>query len=53
MPEIFKDLALYGEIHQMDKKLNPLENGLIWLRGMDTLPLLKTESDLINSIIKL
>jgi carbamoyl-phosphate synthase large subunit len=53
MPEIFKDLALYGEIPQMDKKLNPLENGLIWLRGMDTLPLLKTESDLINSIIKL
>ena len=53
MPEIFKDLALYGEIHQIDKKLNPLESGLIWLRGMDTLPLLKKESDLINSIIRL
>ena len=53
MPEIFKDLALYGEIPQIDKKLNPLKNGLIWLRGMDTQPKLMTESDLINSIIKL
>ncbi len=53
MPEIFKDLALYGEIPKIDKKLNPLENGLIWLRGMDTQPKLMTESDLINSIIKL
>ena len=53
MPEIFKDLALYGAMPQIDKKLNPLENGLIWLRGMDTQPKLMTESDLINSIIKL
>nr|WP_294786841.1 hypothetical protein [uncultured Flavobacterium sp.] len=38
MPEIFKDLALYGEKPNLEKVVNPLEDGLLWLRGMDTLP---------------
>ena len=38
MPEIFKDLALYGEKPNLDKIINPLQDGLLWLRGMDTLP---------------
>lgn len=50
-PEIFKQLAL-GEELDIDKGLiNPLENGLIWLRGMDTQPKLLKEGDIEQRII--
>lgn len=42
MPEIFKDIALHNEFPQLDKKINPLPDGLMWLRGMDTHPKLMT-----------
>ncbi len=38
MPEIFKDIILYNEFPKLDKKINPLPDGLLWLRGMDTEP---------------
>lgn len=50
MPEIFKDIALYGEFPQLKKKINPLPDGLLWLRGMDVAPRLMT-ADSINSEI--
>jgi len=50
MPEIFKDIALYGEFPQLEKKINPLPTGLLWLRGMDVVPRLMT-ADNINSEI--
>jgi carbamoyl-phosphate synthase large subunit len=50
MPEIFKDIALYGEFPTLEKKINPLPNGLLWLRGMDVAPRLMT-SDQINGEI--
>ena len=50
MPEIFKDIALYGEFPQLEKKINPLPPGLLWLRGMDVVPRLMT-ADNINSEI--
>ncbi|GHT73801.1 hypothetical protein AGMMS50262_05530 [Bacteroidia bacterium] len=44
MPKIFKDIALYGEFPKLKKTINPLPDGLLWLRGMDTKPrLMKTE----------
>jgi len=43
MPEIFKDIALYNEFPQLSKKINPLQDGLMWLRGMDTQPKLMTD----------
>jgi carbamoyl-phosphate synthase large subunit len=46
MPEIFKDLALYNEFPAISKKINPLQNGLLWLRGMDTVPKLMTEEQI-------
>lgn len=50
-PEIFKQLAL-GEKLNIDKGLiNPLENGLMWLRGMDTQPKLFKEGDIEQRII--
>jgi len=47
MPKIFKDIALYGEFPDLKQKINPLPNGLLWIRGMDREPLLTTR-DLIE-----
>jgi carbamoyl-phosphate synthase large subunit len=51
LPEIFKDIALYGEFPKLKKKINPLENGLLWLRGMDLSPRLMTEAELAEEIL--
>ena len=53
MPEIFKDIAIYNEFPSLNQKINPLPNGLLWLRGMDTNPLLVTESKMNKDIINL
>jgi len=50
MPEIFKDIALYGEFPKLDKKINPLPNGLLWLRGMDVPPRLMTQDAISREI---
>lgn len=49
MPCIFKDIALYDEFPSLSKKINPLKNDLLWLRGMDTLPMLSSVSELTNN----
>ena len=46
MPVIFKDLALYHEMPNLDKKINPLPDGLMWLRAMDREPMLATNEEL-------
>ncbi len=46
MPEIFKDLALTGRSRYSGKKINPLPNGLLWLRGMDIEPMLTSQDGL-------
>ena len=51
MPKIFKDIALHNEFPLLKKKINPLPDGLMWLRGMDTLPLLMTENEFRSQII--
>ncbi|MBR4126192.1 MAG: carboxylate--amine ligase [Alphaproteobacteria bacterium] len=53
MPEIFKDLALYGEFPKLEKKINPLPDGLMWMRGMDTKPRLMTAKDIEKEVIVL
>jgi carbamoyl-phosphate synthase large subunit len=53
MPEIFKNLALYGQKPRLRKKINPLPDGLLWLRGMDTSPKLSTEHQIESEIIRL
>lgn len=42
LPEIFKDIALYDKFPVLEQKINPLPDGLMWLRGMDTRPRLMT-----------
>jgi carbamoyl-phosphate synthase large subunit len=53
MPEIFKDLALYNTFPNLEKIINPLPDGLLWLRGMDAKPLLVTNDDFEKNIINL
>lgn len=50
MPEIFKDIALYGEFPQLEKKINPLPSGLMWMRGMDVIPRLITSENINKEI---
>jgi hypothetical protein len=51
MPEIFKDIALYGEFPTLAQKINPLPKDLMWLRGMDVAPRLIASSDINNEIV--
>lgn len=39
-PAIFFDLALGGRPPRLRRKVNPLSPGLLWIRGMDTAPVL-------------
>ncbi len=53
MPEIFKDIALYNKFPAKTEVINPLPDGLLWLRGMDTEPRLIHQDeikDLIENI---
>lgn len=50
MPKIFKDIILYNEFPKLAKKINPLPDGLLWLRGMDTKPRLMTNTDIHNEV---
>jgi carbamoyl-phosphate synthase large subunit len=51
MPEIFKCLALGQELPKFEKKINPLPAGLMWMRGMDTSPVLVTDQDMVERIV--
>jgi carbamoyl-phosphate synthase large subunit len=53
MPKIFKDIALYGEFPKLSKTINPLPDGLLWLRGMDTKPRLMTAEKVQQEIVLL
>ena len=53
MPKMFKDIVLHGEFPTLEKKINPLPDGLVWLRGMDTKPKLMHENEVLTNIIKL
>lgn len=44
-PRIFVDLAICGKRPQLDQKLNPLPDGLLWIRGMDREPVLVPSSE--------
>lgn len=53
MPEIFKNIVLYNEMPDLLEIINPLPNNLMWLRGMDTLPRLLREEDIVKEISNL
>lgn len=45
-PEIYCNIALDGVFPSLEKKINPLPDGLIWIRGMDQEPVLTTAAEL-------
>ena len=53
MPKIYKDIILHNEFPKLKSKINPLPNNLYWLRAMDSEPMLKSDNDFKNKIIKL
>ena len=42
MPEILCNIALNGEFPSLTRKINPLPDDLLWIRGMDVEPVLTT-----------
>ena len=46
MPKIYCDIALDGNFPSLQKRINPLPKGLIWIRGMDVEPVLTTRNEL-------
>lgn len=44
MPDIFVRLALGKKITRLARAINPLPSGLLWIRGMDTQPVLTNEA---------
>lgn len=53
MPKIFKDIALHNEFPKLSKRINPLPDGLLWLRGMDTKPKLMKSDEINQELILL
>jgi carbamoyl-phosphate synthase large subunit len=52
MPKIYCDIALDGIFPVQGKRINPLPDGLIWIRGMDVEPVLTTRSELEMMALK-
>ncbi|MFS0861480.1 carboxylate--amine ligase [Fredinandcohnia sp. 179-A 10B2 NHS] len=50
MPEIYKDIILYNKFPTLEKKINPLPDGLLWIRDMDREPMLTTEDEVMKVI---
>ena len=46
MPKIYCDIALDGQFPILQKRINPLTDGLVWIRGMDVEPVLTTRPEL-------
>jgi len=46
LPEIYCNIALDGKFPTLERKINPLPEGLIWVRGMDVEPALTTVEEL-------
>lgn len=52
MPVIVKNLCLHGQFPFLSSVCNPLPDGLLWIRAMDTPPLLTTKAEMAQSLIK-
>lgn len=53
MPKILKDIVLYGKYPKLEKSVNPLPDGLLWLRALDAPPVLTTAEKMDQAMIKL
>ncbi len=46
LPRIYCDIALEGEFPTLSRRINPLPDDLLWIRGMDVEPVLTTRDAL-------
>lgn len=46
MPEIYCNIVLDGKFPTLERKINPLPNGLVWIRGMDVEPVMTTVQEM-------
>lgn len=46
MPEIYSNLALEGKFPSLERRINPLPDGLVWIRGMDVEPVMTTVEEM-------
>jgi carbamoyl-phosphate synthase large subunit len=46
LPEIYCNIALNNTFPVLERKINPLPNGLLWIRGMDVEPVMTTIDEL-------
>ena len=44
-PQMYCDIALEGKLPSLSKPINPLPDGLVWIRGMDVEPVLAKTLD--------
>jgi len=53
LPEIYVNIALDREFPKLSREINPLPDGLVWIRGMDVEPILTTvsELDMLESLL--
>jgi glutathione synthase/RimK-type ligase-like ATP-grasp enzyme len=52
MPKILKDIVLYDRMPILERVMNPLPDGLLWLRAMDCPPLLTTPSEIERTLLR-
>jgi carbamoyl-phosphate synthase large subunit len=50
MPKILKDLVLHDRLPRLDRIVNPLPDGLLWLRAMDCPPMLTTQEQIDRTL---
>lgn len=53
MPAIMKNIALYNQFPELKNSINPLPDGLLWLRAMDELPIASTHKKILSNFIKI
>jgi carbamoyl-phosphate synthase large subunit len=46
LPEIYVNIAMDGNFPTLSRTINPLPDGLVWIRGMDVEPVLTTAEEL-------
>jgi hypothetical protein len=46
LPAIYRDIALRGAFPALERRINPLPDGLVWIRGMDVEPVLVSRQEL-------
>lgn len=51
MPEIFRDLAIDQKMWKSPSRINPLKDGLHWLRGMDVAPKIMSADEIKQQVI--